>query len=62
MLKKPQTPAEILDDERRVAYAAQEIKKTILIWGAVKVGTTVAVVVGLKLLAKKLEKDAANNS
>jgi hypothetical protein len=60
MLKKPSNPSEILDDDYRRAYAAQEIKKTILIWGAVKLASTAAVVITLKVIAKKLEANAAS--
>lgn len=52
----------ITDDDARRAEAQKQINRHLLKWAAVKVGTTVAVAVALKIIVKKMEDSETTSS
>lgn len=57
MFKKTKTtPHSLLNDESRRAEAQKKINRTVATYVVFKVGVTAALVIGAKILAKKLEE------
>jgi hypothetical protein len=52
----------ITDEDARRAHAQKQINRHLMKWAALKIGTTAAVVVTLKIIAKKMEESEAANS